>query len=56
MPKARLIRFSDFIVNEVGLDGNVTHLSDLEAPPQVLPNHDMTHALAFFLSFLPVTT
>lgn len=27
-------RFSDFIVNEVGLDGNVTRLSDLEAPPQ----------------------
>ncbi|KAG0556562.1 hypothetical protein KC19_11G062700 [Ceratodon purpureus] len=27
-------RFSDFIVNEVDLGGNVTHLSDLEPPPQ----------------------
>lgn len=30
-----MIRFSDFIVNEVDLGGNVTHLTDLEAPPQV---------------------
>lgn len=29
------IRFSDFIVNEVDLEGNVIHLSDLEAPLEV---------------------
>ena len=39
--KARLIRFSDFIVNEVDLGGNVVHLSDLEAPPQVSFNQDV---------------
>lgn len=28
-------RYSDFIVNEVGLDGNVVHLTSLEVPPEV---------------------
>ncbi|XP_059652720.1 multisubstrate pseudouridine synthase 7 isoform X2 [Cornus florida] len=29
-------RYSDFIVNEVDLDGNVVHLTSLDAPPEVL--------------------
>ncbi|KAL2478601.1 Pseudouridine synthase family protein [Forsythia ovata] len=28
-------RYSDFIVNEVGLDGNVVHLNSLEVPPEI---------------------
>lgn len=36
--EACVIRFSDFIVNEVDLAGNVTHLTNLEAPSQVIEN------------------
>lgn len=30
-----LFRYSDFIVNEVDLDGNVVHLTSLHLPPEV---------------------
>ncbi|KAL6970709.1 tRNA pseudouridine(13) synthase [Sarracenia purpurea var. burkii] len=30
------MRYSDFIVNEVDLDGNVVHLTNLEVPPEIV--------------------
>ncbi|XP_031248960.1 multisubstrate pseudouridine synthase 7-like isoform X1 [Pistacia vera] len=32
-------RYSDFIVNEVGTDGNVVHLTCLDAPPEAVVEH-----------------
>ncbi|KAJ0014755.1 hypothetical protein Pint_20536 [Pistacia integerrima] len=32
-------RYSDFIVNEVGADGNVVHLTCLDAPPEAVVEH-----------------
>lgn len=29
------VRYSDFIVNEVDLEGKVVHLTSMEAPPEV---------------------
>lgn len=40
-----MFRYSDFIVNEVDLDGNVVHLTSLDAPPEVLFSN-----LEFFLT------
>lgn len=31
-----LCRYSDFIVNEVDTEGNVVHLTSLDAPPEVI--------------------
>ena len=39
------IRYSDFIVNEVDLEGKAVHLTSLEAPPEVYS------LLSFFLIF-----
>ncbi|XP_042486492.1 multisubstrate pseudouridine synthase 7 isoform X2 [Macadamia integrifolia] len=33
-------RYSDFIVNEVDSDGNVVHLTSLDAPPETLENKE----------------
>ncbi|KAK2992406.1 hypothetical protein RJ640_027854 [Escallonia rubra] len=34
-------RYSDFIVNEVDMDGNVVHLTSLEAPPEIVEEKDV---------------
>ncbi|PSS26725.1 Multisubstrate pseudouridine synthase [Actinidia chinensis var. chinensis] len=34
-------RYSDFIVNEVDLDGNVTHLTNLESPPEIVEDKEI---------------
>ncbi|GAB4855407.1 hypothetical protein Ancab_024030 [Ancistrocladus abbreviatus] len=35
-------RYSDFIVNEVDLDGNVVHLTSLEVPSELVENQEAT--------------
>ncbi|GFY90686.1 pseudouridine synthase family protein [Actinidia rufa] len=42
-------RYSDFIVNEVDLDGNVTHLTNLESPPEAVHNFFKEH-FKFFVT------
>ncbi|KAM7508502.1 hypothetical protein LguiA_018955 [Lonicera macranthoides] len=34
-------RYSDFIVNEVDLDGNVVHLTSLDAPPEMVEEEEV---------------